>query len=242
MSDKAPLVEVIASSVADAVEAKKGGAGRLEIVRELEKGGLTPPLELVMNIITATGLPVRVMLRESVGYGVTGEDEVERLCRFASQLSKLSVNGVVLGFVREGAVDLNLTARILSCAPDLKATFHHALEETRNPAEAIRELKTIRQVDRILAHGGNGDWAQKSERLANYQRVAEPEITILAGGGLDTAAVEKLSMTASLHEFHIGRAARISARSDGAVQAARVREFVRAIEHRAAIHLGKGKS
>ena len=42
-----PLLEVIACSVADAVEAEKGGASRLEIVRDLGRGGLTPPLELV---------------------------------------------------------------------------------------------------------------------------------------------------------------------------------------------------
>jgi copper homeostasis protein len=237
-----PLLEVITCSVTDAVEAEKGGAGRLEIVRELDKGGLTPSLELVMSIIAATRLPVRVMLRKSEGYGVTGEDEVERLCGFASQLSKLSVNGVVLGFVREGAVDLNLTARILSCVPDLKATFHHALEETRNPVEAIREIKKIRQIDRILAHGGDGDWTQKSARLADYQQVAEPEITILAGGGLDVRAVELLSETTRLHEFHIGRAARVPARSDGMVRAERVSDFVRVMDRRSVINRGKGES
>jgi copper homeostasis protein len=41
------LIEVIACSVADAIEAERGGAGRLEIVTDFSRGGLTPPVELV---------------------------------------------------------------------------------------------------------------------------------------------------------------------------------------------------
>jgi copper homeostasis protein len=38
------MLEVIACSVADAVAAERGGADRLELVRDLNVGGLTPPL------------------------------------------------------------------------------------------------------------------------------------------------------------------------------------------------------
>jgi copper homeostasis protein len=57
-----PLLEVIVCSVADAVEAERGGAGRLEIVRDLHQGGLTPSLELVREIKLATELPVRTSI------------------------------------------------------------------------------------------------------------------------------------------------------------------------------------
>jgi len=222
MSAPVPLLEVIACSVADALEAERGGAGRLEVVTEFERGGLTPPLELVRDILAVVNLPARVMLRESDGFGVAGDAEVESLCAAARELSGMGVDGVVLGFVREMAVDVALTARILSCAPNLKATFHHAFEEAGDKAEAIRELKTIGQIDRILAHGGRGDWTRKSEQLAVYRRAAEPEISILAGGGVDVKTIELLSKTGGIHEFHVGRAARIN----GVVRAARVRELI----------------
>ena len=38
------LLEVIATSLDDALAAEDGGAGRLEIVHDLERGGLTPPV------------------------------------------------------------------------------------------------------------------------------------------------------------------------------------------------------
>src|SRR5512132_1383579 len=76
---RGPTLEVIACSVSDAVEAQSGGAGRLEIVRDLASGGLTPPLELVQEILAAVTLPVRVMLREGNSYEVSGHIERERL-------------------------------------------------------------------------------------------------------------------------------------------------------------------
>jgi copper homeostasis protein len=47
-----PLLEVIACSADDAVAAEQGGAGGLEIVRDLELGGLTPPLSVVHQVVS----------------------------------------------------------------------------------------------------------------------------------------------------------------------------------------------
>ncbi|MGH9903326.1 MAG: copper homeostasis protein CutC, partial [Pyrinomonadaceae bacterium] len=162
-------LEVIACSVADAVEAERGGAGRLEIIRSFERGGLTPPFELVRDILAAVRIPVRVMLRESESYAAADEAETERLCAAARKLAALRVDGLVLGFLRGGEIDVGLTERILSCAPDLKATFHHAFEEADDQFQAIRTLKRHRQIDRILTAGGQGDWPQKIARLASYE-------------------------------------------------------------------------
>ena len=97
-----PLLEVIVCSVADAIEAARGGAGRLEIVRDLQQGGFTPSLKLVDEIKQACELPVRVMLRESPGYRTNGPDEVGRLCRAAEPFAALDVDGFVLGFLNDG--------------------------------------------------------------------------------------------------------------------------------------------
>lgn len=225
-----PILEVIACSVADAVEAEKGGAGRLEVVSDFALGGLTPPLKLVRDILAAVRIPVRVMLRENKGYTVADAAEKERLCTMARELSKLHIDGLVLGFLRDGEIDLAPMARILSHAPNLKATLHHAFEEARDPLQAIRLVKGHRQIDRILTYGGSGDWSEKIERLAGYEWQARPEITILAGGGLNKQVIQTIREATGICEFHIGRAARAPQHADGMVQAARVRELVNLIE------------
>ncbi|MGH9882072.1 MAG: copper homeostasis protein CutC, partial [Pyrinomonadaceae bacterium] len=165
MARRGALLEVIACSVADAVEAQQGGADRLEVISEFERGGLTPPFNLVQQIIAVVSLPLRVMLREKDGYEAVSSIERDRLCDAARQFSALRIEGVALGFLRKGRIDVDLTQQILACAPSLKATFHHAFEETE-PLEAIRDIKKIEQVDRILTHGGPGDWPDKIEQLA----------------------------------------------------------------------------
>ncbi len=85
------MLEVITCSVADAIEAEKGGAGRLEVIGDFASGGLTPPFELVRAILAAVRLPVRVMVRESTGYTVSSVAEVERLCDTARELAKLRI-------------------------------------------------------------------------------------------------------------------------------------------------------
>ncbi len=223
------LLEVIVCSVADSVEAQQGGAKRLEIVRDLSRGGLTPPLDLVREITRTVSIPVRVMLRDTDGYSLASKLEKRSLCNAAKELSQLHIDGIVLGFLRGRKVDLELMKEILSIAPKLKVTFHHAFEET-DQNKAIQELKKMAQVDRILTHGGLDDLPARIERFKSYQRHALPEIQIIAGGGLDTEQIRAIRGATNLQEFHVGRAARAANSVTGAVSAERVKALVAAIE------------
>jgi len=222
---RTPVLEVIACSVADAIEAERGGAARIEIIRDFHKGGLTPPIEMVQGILDAVTIPVRVMLRENESYEAN-EADIDKLCSAAGMLAELPVDGVVLGFLRQQEVNVEVTERILAGAPNLKATFHHAFEEAHDQLEAIRALKQIGQIDRILAHGGPGKWAEKIERLAGYADAARPEIEILAGGGIDQETLETISRATSIREFHVGRAVREPATAAGVVSSHLVRALV----------------
>ena len=220
------LLEVIACTVEDAVEAARGGANRLEIISRFDVGGLTPPINLVQEIKAKVSLPVRVMLRESEGYGVSGEAEIEKLSASARQLNEIGADGVVLGFLRTGGkIDFELTKRVLAHAPNLKATFHHAFEDAADKFAAIEKLKKLVQIDRILAHGGEGIWAEKISRLNEYATAVQPEIKILAGGGIDLQIISMIRATTSIKEFHVGRAAR----KEDAVDASRVRTLTAAL-------------
>ncbi len=223
------ILEVIVCSVADAIQAQQGGAGRLEVVSDLHRGGLTPSIALVRAIKEAVDLPLRVMVRESDGYETADDMEIERLCEAVSELSNLGVDGLVLGFLKRGAIDLELTSRVLVCGPGLKATFHHAFEDASDQLQAVNQLKSLHQVDRILSSGGSGELEVRRLRLDAYERAAAPEVTIIAGGGIDKNAIEVLRRTTSIREFHVGRAAREGFSVAGAVQEDLVRELVRAI-------------
>lgn len=224
-----PLLEVIACSVADAIEAEKGGAGRLEIVRDLKRGGLTPPFELVQEIKQRVDLPLRVMLRENDGFE-TRDDEIDRLCMAAERFASLEVDGFVLGFLKDGEVDVERTRRVLACAPHVRATFHHAFEAATDKLRAVSVIKQLPQVDRILSSGGTDDPGLRVQRLGEYSEAAAPELMILAGGGIDGDAMVKIGRETRIREFHVGRAARAQFDVEGAVQASLVSGLVQKLK------------
>ncbi|MEP6919373.1 MAG: copper homeostasis protein CutC [Acidobacteriota bacterium] len=233
------LLEVIVQSVADAVAAEAGGAGRLEVVREIERGGLTPSVDLVHEIRSATALPLRVMVRENDGFEV-GPGELPTLRDAARRLEDAGVDGIVIGFARAGALVLDDLARVLAAAPGVRATFHRAFDSLSDPLAAIDALLSIDQVDRVLTSGGDGTAAQRVERLRDYAvrpgttdpspqgtgSVSSPSrLTIIAGGGVTEEMVSLLACAGAIREVHVGRAAREGEDPSAAVSAVRVRRL-----------------
>ena len=226
------LLEVIVQSVADAAEAEAGGADRLEVVREIERDGLTPPLDLVRSLLAATSLPLRVMVRESDGFGVTGPRELIALQRTFADLADLGVHGAVVGFARDGTLDLDLMASVLSVAPGLPVTLHRAFDAVDNPEAAIDAALAFPQIDRILTSAGSGAWPERCERLTAWSRRAGPRITFLPGGGLDDEALKALAECPAVTEVHVGKAARDPQVSSAPVSARRVRALKSLIPNR----------
>lgn len=201
------LLEVIVSTVADAREAARGGADRLEIVRDIASGGLTPPLELVRAIAAETGLPLRVMVRENPGFE-TDRSELDALRRAGSAFAAEGVDGIVLGFARGGEPLLDDVRRVIAAAPNVPATFHRAFDTLNDPIQAMTRLSTIPQVDRILTDGGSGSHAERCDRLRHLAVAAGERFTIVAGSNVDERMLSMIAAAGCVREVHVGRAAR----------------------------------
>lgn len=226
---RAPLLEVIACSVEDALAAAEGGADRIELISHYEVGGLTPSIELVRDVLTTTPLPVRVMLRDREAFEVVDPEEIAQLCRTAAALQALSesfphLEGVVLGFLRSPGpvLDLPLLGHILAKVPRLRATLHRATEDLPDPGSAIEAVAGLPQIDTFLTSGGPEPWADKVARLTEWQARAG-ERTVLVGGGVDAAAMAVLLPSRPLRAFHVGVAARQGNCVEGPVLASLVR-------------------
>jgi copper homeostasis protein len=217
------LLEVIVQSVEDARAAEAGGADRLEVVRDIERDGLTPSLELVQAIAAKSRLPLRVMVRDSDGFGLHHLGELDGLRRTMIALAELGVDGAVVGFARNEDLDLDAMHAVLSAAPMLRVTLHRAFDSLRDPLSAIGAAREFGQIDRILTSGGSGAWAARCDRLREYTAAAGPSLTILAGGGVDEAGLRALVRTGCVTEVHVGKAARIGDVATGPVSTERVR-------------------
>lgn len=216
------ILEVIVTSVEDAVEAARGGADRLEIVRDLSRDGLTPSIDLVQRIRSAVTLPLRVMVRESDGFACRSNTERRALVNSAAAFNALGVNGIVVGWIRDGRIDEDTLACVLDAAPAVRATFHRAFDSLADPEAALRTLGRHPRIDHVLTAGGAGSWVSRCTTLQQYVRWAGSGLTLLPGGGVDEAAIRVLSTCDSVTEVHVGRAARVGHAVEGPVSAAAV--------------------
>ncbi len=224
------ILEVIVTSEDEATEAEAGGADRLELVRGLDVGGLTPGIALLERVLHAVRIPVRVMLREKPSLACGGAKHLEELIQLASVFANLPVDGLVLGFVENGQLDLASTRKILQAAPNCRATFHRAFDEAADPLGAIAQLMALPQIDRILTSGGPGLWDERKRRLISWQQAALPGIKMLVGLGLCECALSGLRDESQLMEAHVGRAARAPQTVDGQVHRERVAALKSALQ------------
>jgi copper homeostasis protein len=218
------LLEVIVQSVADARAATEGGADRLEIVRAIDQGGLTPLPSLVRAIAAATPLPLRVMVRENDGYELA-PGELPALRRAAAAFGDAGVDGIVIGFARAGEILLDDLLQVIDGLPAVRITFHRAFDSLRDPLATIPRLAAVPSIDRILTSGGDGAASERCAALSRYRAVAAGRLEIIAGGGVDDHALSLFVRERCVRELHVGRAAREGNRADGPVSAARVRHL-----------------
>lgn len=219
------LVEVIATSADDARAAEEGGAGRVELVSDLARGGMTPPLDLVEEVLSRVRVPVRAMVRRCEPHAVDDPAVVDLLIEDARQLAALPVEGVVTGFARDGKVDEALLVRVLDASKGL-VTFHRAFEDVSDWGNALASLRRVRRVDRILFNGGDGEVASRVAAVASLAREAGPDIVVIAGGGVTMDLVARLAEIPEEVEVHVGRPAREPATVHGRVSVQKVRDIV----------------
>lgn len=217
-------IEVIVQTVDDARAATEGGADRLEVVRSMRDGGLTPALSVVEAIKNATPLPLRVMVRENAGFE-TSDAEIEVLRAAAWNFANLNVDGLVAGFARSGELSLTEFSAVIEAAPGVPVTFHRAFDSLHDQLSAIDTLSAIRRVDGILTGGGEGSAAERGVRLQQFVECAGSRLTIIAGGGVDLETFGLLVRNRTVSWIHVGRAARDGKDPEGPVSAASVRRL-----------------
>ena len=218
-------IEVIVQTVADALAATEGGADRLEVVRAMRDGGLTPPLSVVDAIKHATSLPLRVMVRENAGFE-TSEAEIEAMRAAAWEFTKLDVDGLVAGFAKSGELSLAEFERVIEAAPGVPITFHRAFDSLTDPFAAIDRLSAQSTNRRHSDQWRRGACAERCARLRDYVARARSRLTIIAGGGVDLEeSVRLLVRDGAVQWIHVGRAARDGIEPEGPVSSASVRRL-----------------
>ncbi|MGH7638461.1 MAG: copper homeostasis protein CutC, partial [Gemmatimonadaceae bacterium] len=205
------LIEAAVDSVASALAAERGGAGRLELCDALHDGGTTPSAGMISAVKAAVRIPVFVIVRPRGGGFVHTYDEIGVMRLDIEAARMLGADGVVVGALTADArVDEEHVRTLVAAAKDLPVTFHRAFDLTRDREEALETLMRL-GVQRVLTSGGAPMAIDGVEGIRGLLRRAGGQITIMAGGGVREETVQEIVRRTGVSEVHVRgtRAARV---------------------------------
>src|SRR5258708_3807874 len=217
-------LEVIASTIEDAIEGALGGASSLEIVQDLAVGGLTPPLSVVKAIRDTVSIHLRVIVRPHAPDFVYTPAEVEQMLKDIEALKQIGADGVVFGALHsDDSIDLDLTTQIARAVHPLEMTFHRAIDVSRNAGEALPALKGVAQ--RILTSGQADNVWDGRAKISAWVTQYGHDFTFACGGGIRLDRLDELVRATNTPEYHVGTAAQ----TDHRVDCVKVREILQII-------------
>ncbi len=199
------MLECCLDSVESAIEAEKGGAGRLELCASLITGGISPGLALYEQVRECCTLPVRVLLRPRFGDFLYTEYEFAILKREVSLFREKGAEGVVIGCLKEdGTLDMEQMRELMKTAEGMKVTLHRAFDVCADPVRAYEQAGEL-GIDTILTSG------QESSCLAGLpllkrlselqQKTGGPQI--MAGAGVTPEVIGRFLEETDITCYHL---------------------------------------
>ncbi|XP_063348152.1 copper homeostasis protein cutC homolog isoform X1 [Pelmatolapia mariae] len=206
------LMEVCVDSVESAVNAERGGAGRLELCSSLLEGGLTPSLACSDAASAKRGLlhvvkqyvkiPIYVMIRPRGGDFLYSDLEVEVMRKDIELMKSQGADGLVLGALTEdGRVDAELCMELLAAARPLPVTFHRAFDMVHDPAVALEVLISL-GFERVLTSGCDSSALEGLPLIKRLVDQAKGRIIIMPGGGITERNLQRILEGSGAQEFH----------------------------------------
>jgi copper homeostasis protein len=209
------LLEVIATTVADARLAAQAGADRLELVTAMGEGGLTPSLGLIEAVVAAVEIPVNVIVRPHSRSFVYDADDYAVMLRDVRAVKAAGANGVVIGMLNAaGEIDREGLARAIDAADGLALTFHRAFDEARDLRRSLDVLLGFEAVTNVLTSGGQPSVLNAETTIRELVRQADgSRCTVLAGAGLTVDAIAGFVSRTQVEAVHFGSGVRVDSNS-----------------------------
>lgn len=199
-----PALEVCVGTTADVEAAAAGGADRVELCAATSVGGLTPSAAAIAAAARGP-CPVHVLIRPREG-GFTYDDQDAAL--IADDIARaldLGAAGVVIGAgLPDGRLDLTRLEQWIGQARRINSTsdvtLHRAFDLCPDLSQALEQAAAL-GFDRILTSGGRPRAPDAVATLIALHEQARDRLTIMPGGGVNTATVAPL-LAGGLTAFH----------------------------------------
>ena len=218
------LVEACVDSVASALAAERGGAGRLELCDNLYDGGTTPSAGMISAVKAAVRIPVFAIVRPRGGGFVYTTDEMSVMRLDIEAARMLGADGVVVGpLTRDARIDVEQLRTLVDAAGELPVSFHRAFDLVRDQEQALETLMQC-DVPRVLTSGGAATALEGVAAIASLVRRAAGQIAVMAGGGVREENVQEVVQRSGVRDVHVRGTRLVRAEMHGARESAKLRK------------------
>ena len=223
--DRASLfIDTCCTTLEQARSAESRGAGRIELCVDLSVGGVTPPRDLIRDVVASLTIPVNVLIRpdrhsrldrepqtpDPVGDGgfsaadfVYDEVDLQQMIEDIGYCKSVGVAGIVVGALTpEGAIDRAAMRRLIAAAGPLPVTFHRAFDVcTTDPFIALDQIIAL-GCTRLLTSGQAPNAWDGRGVLALLVRRAGRRLVVMPGCGVKPDNLAALAAITHATEFH----------------------------------------
>ncbi len=202
-------LEIIVLNVEDAIQAQEFGVDRLELLTELDKGGLTPNFELIRDVTAAAEIPVYVMLRNLWKTFVYDAKEFTKILKQIELIKSTQTKGIVFGSLNSnGTINEDQLAAVIAIKGNLELTFGRAIDSTINYEQAINTLDNFAKIDYILSSGHEEHAIEGKDNLAFAGNILKEKV--IAGAGVGPTNCVKLLEIPYVKKLHVGTSVRVN--------------------------------
>ena len=203
-------LEICCADIESVINARKGGADRIELCMALELGGLTPSIGLIERAVEIMGAGnVHVLIRPRPGDFVYSEEEALVMEKDISMAVAAGAAGVVVGALTpEGRIDLSLSRRLRESFPSTKFTFHRAFDFVEEPYEALESIIDM-GYDYLLTSGLSASALEGAPLIASLVSGSSGRIRIMAGAGVSPDNVDEIIRKTGVRDIHASAKSRV---------------------------------
>lgn len=196
-------LECCVDSTESAINAKKGGADRLELCSNLIIGGTTPSLALFQQISEYVDIPIHVLIRPRFGDFLYTFHEINIILKEINMFREAGADGIVIGCLDvDGNIDSRQMRQLIALAGNMSVTLHRAFDMCNDPFKALEEAKSL-GIHTILTSGQQSSCLKGINLLNQMQEHAGNDITIMTGAGVNEAVVRTLLRDTGITAFHL---------------------------------------
>lgn len=213
-------LEIAVTTLEDAIAAQEGGADSIELSVELERDGLTPPMDLVQAVQDTLTIEVHVIVRPHDRDFVYSEEEMVSILADTQKMVQAGVDGIVFGAqTSEGKLDIPAIRAVVNATKPLVFTLHRAIDSSNQPESALEQLQHV--IDRVLTSGPAANAWDGRQGLCEWQQRFGDYVKFIAAGGVKANMLPDLVTISGVSGIHVGS----GAKENGVVTAAKVREI-----------------